>query len=459
MSKVDRRRVIPLTTAPITAGPVVYVMGRDQRVHDNWALLYAAEQAVERNVPLMVLFVAGPMFQNGTRRHNNWLVTSLQVVEEQLVEKEIPFYVMCGEWSSTVVEFCLEHSAGQVVFDFNPLEPVRTWREEAAAALPVLAEMVDARNIVPCWYVSQKTEFAAHTFRPKVQRLLKEFLIEFPTLSKPSVTYNGPAPTNDWSVIAAFRTVEVEAPLPDWITPGEAAAQQQLELFLDDRINDYDEKRNDPNESVVSNLSPYLRWGNISAQRVALAVESKQGTRHENKAAFLEELIVRRELADNYVYYTKDYDTLKGAHQWAQKTLHEHRDDEREYVYTMTEFEAGKTHDELWNAMQRQMVTEGKMHGWCRMYWAKKILEWTNTPEYAIAVALTLNDRYELDGRDSNGVVGVMWSIAGVHDRVWAERPVYGKIRYMNFNGAKRKFDVAAYVDKYGQKDNTLFDQ
>jgi deoxyribodipyrimidine photo-lyase len=344
-----------------------------------------------------------------------------------------------------------------VVFDFNPLQPVRSWRERAAAQLSVRAEVVDARNIVPCFIASDKTEFAAYTFRPKIHRRLPEFLTDFPALPTSLRPYTGDRATNDWEAIAGYRAVSVEAPLPDWITPGETAAHVMLHEFTTTRLPGYAHKRNDPNEAAVSQLSPYLRWGNISAQRVALTVTQTRGIAATDREAFLEELIVRRELSDNYVYYTKDHATLAGAHPWAQATLHEHRHDPREYIYSLADLEAGKTHDPLWNAMQRQMVEEGKMHGWCRMYWAKKILEWTDTPEQAITFALTLNDRYELDGRDSNGVVGVMWSIAGVHDRAWTERPIFGKIRYMNFNGAKRKFDVAAYIDRYAPSDHTLF--
>lgn len=457
-NSVDARRVLPLNDNPIGSGPVVYVMAREQRVADNWALLYAAQSAHERGEALLVLFAVGPMFNHGTRRHNDWMVASLKEVEQNLQAVNIPFYIICGEWAEVVCKFVVTHQVGQVIFDFNPLEPVRSWRAAAAERIPVSVTMVDARNCIPCWFASQKTEFAAHTFRPKVHKLLPEFLTEYPTIPNGANNYTGPKPNHDWDTVASFRDISIDAPLPDWIVPGEAAAQEMLETFLDGRINEYEAKRNDPNESVLSNLSPYLRWGNISAQRVALAVEAKRGTRRDDKEAFLEELIVRRELTDNYVYYTEDYDTPKGAHEWAQKTLTEHRDDTREYVYTMEQFEQAKTHDPLWNAMQTQMVREGKMHGWCRMYWAKKILEWTNTPEYAIEVALTLNDRYELDGRDSNGVVGVMWSIAGVHDRAWTERPVFGKIRYMNYNGAKRKFDVDAYVERYTGT-GALFDE
>lgn len=448
-SKVDRRRVQCLNECSIGVGPVVYVMAREQRVADNWALSYAAEQAQTRGVALLVLFAVGPMFNDGSRRHNQWMIASLQEVEKNLGKHNILLYVVCGEWQNVIPDFCNTHGVGQVVFDFNPLEPVRSWRRAVADTLSICVEVVDARNIIPCWVASPKAEFAAHTFRPKVHKVLEEFRQEFPVLKKPATAHTGPIPEHDWATISSFRDVSVEAPMPEWITPGEAAAHRVLEQFLADRINDYAAKRNDPNESVLSNLSPYLRWGNISAQRVALSVEAKRGTRREDKDAFLEELIVRRELTDNYVYYTDNYASLAGAHAWAQKTHAEHRDDEREHVYTFQEFEQAKTHDPLWNAMQIQMVREGKMHGWCRMYWAKKILEWTNTPEYAIEVALTLNDRYELDGRDSNGVVGVMWSIAGVHDRAWTERPVFGKVRYMNYNGAKRKFDVDAYVQRY----------
>ncbi len=219
-----------------------------------------------------------------------------------------------------------------------------------------------------------------------------------------------------------------------------------LRTFVDERLPRYAVERNDPTRHAQSDLSPYIRWGNISAQRIAHTVEYVTGVSGESKKAFLEELIVRRELAENFVYYTKGYDTLSGAHAWAQKSLNEHRGDLRAYVYSYDEFAAGKTHDALWNAAQREMVIRGKMHGFMRMYWAKKILEWTRSPEEAISIALRLNDTYELDGRDPNGVAGVMWSIAGVHDRAWFDRPVFGKIRYMNESGCRRKFDVDGYI-------------
>jgi deoxyribodipyrimidine photo-lyase len=166
----------------------------------------------------------------------------------------------------------------------------------------------------------------------------------------------------------------------------------------------------------------------------------------QSRETFLEELVVRRELSDNFCFYNSNYDNFRGFPEWARKTLDIHRGDAREYHYTAEQLECAETHDDLWNAAQTEMVKRGKMHGYMRMYWAKKILEWTESPEMAMEVAVYLNDRYELDGRDPNGYAGIAWSIGGVHDRAWNERPVFGKIRYMSYNGCKTKFNVKEYL-------------
>ena len=195
-------------------------------------------------------------------------------------------------------------------------------------------------------------------------------------------------------------------------------------------------------------MSPYFHFGHISTQRVALEIKNSS-LKNEDKNSFLEEMIVRRELSDNFCEYEPNYDYFEGFHSWAKKTLNEHRDDERDYLYPKEQFEEAKTHDPLWNAAQNQMREQGKMHGYMRMYWAKKILEWSPSPEIAMQIAIELNDKYELDGRDPNGYAGIAWSIGGVHDRAWFERPVYGKIRYMNYNGCKTKFNVNSYINIY----------
>ena len=166
------------------------------------------------------------------------------------------------------------------------------------------------------------------------------------------------------------------------------------------------------------------------------------------KNAFLEELIVRRELSDNFCYYNPDYDNIGGFPDWARKTHDKHRKDPRAVIYSRDQFEHAQTHDDLWNAAQMEMVKRGKMHGYMRMYWAKKILEWTQSPEIALETAIYLNDRYEIDGRDPNGYTGIAWSIGGVHDRAWSERSVFGKVRYMSYNGCKSKFNIKKYIER-----------
>jgi deoxyribodipyrimidine photo-lyase len=234
-----------------------------------------------------------------------------------------------------------------------------------------------------------------------------------------------------------------------WITPGEAAARAAVdgpEGFLSaKRLATYAAKRNDPAVAALSNLSPYLHYGHVAPQRVALEAAKHRAKHKDSVEGFLEELVVRRELADNFCEYAPNYDRLECAAQWAQDTLNVHRGDKRDPLYSREVLEAGRTADELWNACQLEMVHLGKMHGFMRMYWAKKILEWTESPEQAIDIAIYLNDKYELDGRDPNGYTGVMWSMVGVHDQGWGERAIFGKIRYMNYAGCKRKFDIAAY--------------
>jgi deoxyribodipyrimidine photo-lyase len=280
-----------------------------------------------------------------------------------------------------------------------------------------------------------------------VHRLLGEFLDEFPSLQQMppgnSAFWNAAA-KNDWP--AAERSPEADgAPQAERIIPGEAAAAMRLCNFLANKLTSYQSDRNDPNRDGQSGLSPYLHFGQISAQRVAL--EAARSMR--DAGAFLEELIVRKELSDNFCYYNQHYDDIEGFPAWARASLYEHEKDGREYLYSLEELEEARTHDELWNAAQQEMLLTGKMHGYMRMYWAKKILEWTASPAEAQAAAINLNDRYELDGRDPNGYAGIAWSLGGLHDRAWKERAIFGKVRYMSYNGAKRKFDVKAYINRW----------
>ena len=444
---VKRRRLRPLNQARPGPGPVVYWMSRDQRVRDNWALLYAQELALSLNRPLGVVFCLAPAFLGATLRQYGFLLKGLREVARDLENLHVPFFLLRGNPAREVVRFAESFSLGAVVADFSPLRLVRDWRDSAANHLKVSLEEVDAHNIVPCWVASSKAEYGAYTLRPKLKRLLREFLEEFPELTPHPLTWEGEHPTIPWEDLVSTLKIDLSVPEVSWLTPGEQAARARLEHFLARQLPFYADQRNDPTQDGQSDLSPYLHFGQLAPQRVALEVEDCEGN-DASRESFLEELIVRRELADNYCFYQPHYDTFAGFPAWAQKTLNEHRQDRREYLYSLDELESARTHDELWNAAQREMVQRGKMHGYLRMYWAKKILEWTASPEDAQAQAIYLNDKYELDGRDPNGYTGVAWSLGGVHDRAWRERPVFGKIRYMSYNGCRAKFDVQAYINQ-----------
>ena len=444
---MKQERVRTLKKGDIEDGPVIYWMSRDQRVQDNWALLYSQELAFKLKRPLGVVFCLVPHFLGATIRQYGFMLGGLKETEKNLMKKNIPFFLLKGSPEEEILKSLKRWKAGALVTDFDPLKVKRKWKEKVAASVNIPVHEVDAHNIVPCWRASPKQEFAAYTFRPKVKKVLPAYLDSIPSLRRHPISWKGDARKTDWDRARKGLRVDLSVKEVEWIKPGERAARNVLRHFVENKLSGYAERRNDPNKDALSNLSPYLHFGHISAHRVALEVR-KASASAADRAAFLEELIVRRELSDNYCFNNEYYDSFKGFPDWARKTLDEHRGDKREFVYTLKQFERGQTHDELWNAAQMEMVKTGKMFGYLRMYWAKKILEWTRNPEEALKIAIFLNDRYELDGRDPNGYTGIAWSIGGVHDRAWFPRPVFGKIRYMSFNGAKSKFDVKAYIER-----------
>jgi deoxyribodipyrimidine photo-lyase len=444
---VNRKRVRILKTGEKKAGPVVYWMSRDQRVKDNWALLFAQEVALAENVPLGVIFCLVPRFLDATMRQYGFMLKGLQAVERILGEKDVPFFLLTGSPAGEIPTFVKTHGVGTLITDFDPLRIKRKWKTAVAGRIDIPFYEVDVRNIVPCWTASPKQEYGAYTLRPKIKRALSEFLEDFPRLQAHPIPWKETTRKINW--MEAEKTLQVDLTVSevDWIQPGENAARKVLREFIRKKLPSYRVGRNDPTKDVTSNLSPYLHFGHICAQRIALEVR-KSGADKESREAFLEELIVRRELSDNFCFYNDHYDSFEGFPEWAKKTLNDHRKDRRQYLYSLEDFERGNTHDQLWNAAQREMVQRGKMHGYMRMYWGKKLLEWTRSPEEAIKIALYLNDRYELDGRETNGYAGIAWCIGGVHDRAWPGRPIFGKIRYMSYNGCKSKFDVMAYIKK-----------
>ncbi len=442
-----QERIQTLKEGEIRDGPVLYWMSRDQRIRDNWALLFAQQLALNLKRPLGVIFCVVPRFLGATLRQYGFMLKGLQEIEKDLIGKDIPFFLGLGFPAEEIPKVVGRWGAAALVTDFDPLKVKRSWKRKVVTKMDIPVYEVDAHNIIPCWTASPKQEFAAYTFRPKVKKLIQTYLETFRALKKHPSSWKGAGKNTDWD--RARKSIQVDRSVQEveWIEPGERAARQVLRHFLRNKLAGYAEKRNDPAQKALSTLSPFLHFGHISAQRVALEVR-KADAPAADKAAFLEELIVRRELSDNFCFYNKNYDRFEGFPDWAQRSLQEHRKDKRDFIYTRKQFELGKTHDELWNAAQMEMVKTGKMFGYLRMYWAKKILEWTKSPEDAMKIAIFLNDKYELDGRDPNGYTGIAWSIGGVHDRAWFPRPVFGKIRYMSYNGARSKFDVKAYVEK-----------
>nr|XP_040026520.1 CPD photolyase isoform X2 [Gasterosteus aculeatus aculeatus] len=434
---------------------VLYWMLRDHRVQDNWAMVHAQQLALREKLPLHVcVCLLVPQSELSTLRHYSFMLKGLEEVAKECKALDIQFHLLHGSAGEVLPGFVAEHSLGAVVTDFSPLREPLQWLEEVKATLPseIPLIQVDAHNIVPCWVTSPKLEYAARTIRGKITKLLPEFLTEFPLVEKHSYAATTTAKPVDWDKTLASLQVDRAVGDTEWAQPGTKGGLAMLESFIDVRLKLFDTKRNDPNAAALSQLSPWIRFGHLSAQRVATQVQSSGKSAGHSVASFIEELVVRRELTDNFCFYNKKYDSIQGAYEWAQKTLKDHAKDERPYLYARERLEKAETHDKLWNGAQYQMVTEGKMHGFLRMYWAKKILEWTSSPEEALSIALYLNDRYSLDGQDPNGFVGCMWSICGIHDQGWKEREVFGKIRYMNYKGCLRKFDVAAFERKYRPK-------
>lgn len=429
-------------------GPVLYWMSRDQRAVDNDALLFAGSLALERKAPLAVAFCLVDRFLGAAERQYGFMLRGLEEVKASLGKRGVPFFVLRGEPGEEIPRFAGEERVSAVVTDFDPLRIKRRWKEAVRAALDIPFYEVDAHNVVPCFAASPGQEYAARTFRPKIMRVLDDFLEEFPSPARHPFPWKG-RKESAWSAEELLAALPLDRGVREVrrIRPGTEAGMAALGEFVRERLESYPARRNDPAADGQSGLSPYLHFGQIAPRRVALEAADSAAS-PEAKRAFLEEAVVRRELSDNFCFFNDRHDSLDGAPGWARKTLDDHRKDRRSWNYGPERLERAETHDPLWNAAQMEMVKTGKMHGYLRMYWAKKILEWTATPEEALRIAIDLNDRYELDGRDPNGYTGCLWSIGGLHDRAWPSRPVFGNIRYMNDRGAARKFDVEAYIRK-----------
>ena len=426
---------------------VVYWMQRAQRAMDNPALDAAIDAANELGKPLVVFLGIVPFYPNANQRHYAFLLEGVAETA-RAVEARGATFVFRPHPHHQLVVLVREVAPALVIGDENPLREPERWRRLMAKRLHIPLVTIDADVVVPTSLFG-KEEYAARTIRPKIHRVLPSFLVPSrePKARKRLLASSLPRsfPTDPSPWMRSLPLDRSAGPVSG-ARGGTAAGLAELEDFLARRLRHYHERKNRPEfADGTSRLSAYLHFGHLGPRATALAVRKARAPKAA-KDAFLEELIVRRELAINFVARNPDYDRYAALPAWARRTLEEHLTDPRPYVYSEQALEQASTHDPLWNAAQKEMLATGRMHGYLRMYWAKKILEWTPHPEEALAIAIRLNDRYQLDGRDPNGYANIAWAIGGKHDRPWAPRRVFGTVRCMTYASTARKFDSAAYV-------------
>lgn len=451
---VQSERVKILNDKDVASGDyVVYWMQASVRVHYNHALEYAIHLSNKLKKPLIVYFGLTSNYPEANLRHYTFMLEGLLEILKSLQEMNIQLVVL--NQSPEIGALEMAENSSVMITDRGYLNIQRKWREYAASSLDCRLIQVESDVVVPVETASSKEEYSAATIRRKINQHLDKFMIPLKSHS----THKGPIqsphkssldmdlhslPVEDVKKVLNKLNIERGVDEVEYFQGGTSQAIKHLKEFLDHKLDRFGDLRNDPSQEYLSNMSPYLHFGQISPLYIALSVNA---TDSPGADAYLEELIIRRELSMNFVYHNPDYRNIYCLPDWAKKTLNEHANDPRPYIYSVDELEDAETHDPYWNAAQKEMVYTGKMHGYMRMYWGKKILEWVQQPQETYQIALYLNNKYELDGRDANGFTGVAWCF-GKHDRAWKERKVFGKVRYMNDKGLKRKFEIDNYLDR-----------
>jgi deoxyribodipyrimidine photo-lyase len=455
-------RIQVLKQAPVRrkGAYVLYWMQQSQRAAWNHALEYAVDQANAYSLPLVVGFGLTDAYPEANLRHYTFMLEGLAETGTALAERGIQLKVQKGHPPEVALD--LGRRAALIVCDMGYLRHQRQWRVQVAqnAGCPVI--QVEADGVVPVAAASNKAEYAARTIRPKLHRVLADFLmplsprdVRIPSLNRSLTgTETGTKSLDVQDPKTLLPTLSLDnrvSPVSRFFAGGTSHAKKRFQTFLANGLEKYDQNSNQPQTDDISHMGPYLHFGQISPLYLALAVMNVDRSLADARDAFMEQLIIRRELAVNFVYYTPDYDQFDVIPGWAKKTLADHEKDPRQFIYTADELAQANTHDPYWNAAMREMTHTGFMHNYMRMYWGKKILEWSPTPKQAYETTLALNNRYFLDGRDPNSYTGVAW-LYGIHDRAWAERAIFGKVRYMAASGLERKCDIHAYVEKIKQR-------
>lgn len=420
---------------------IFYWMQSAQRTLDNHALEFAIRVANQLECPLHVGFVLMPEFPNANKRHFTFMLEGLREVAIALHDIGAKFELVIGNPEKELLRWTAEAKA--VVFDAGYGTFERAIKKLLIDNIDKDVFVVDTNLVVPLHIAYPKEAYAAYAIRPSIMRKLDAFLHGTENL-KVNVRCGGsPFVIDIVALLSSSLSSLQDVPASPLFEGGQSIALMKLALFLEDKLQHYERDASDPGKNVCSFLSPYLHFGQISPVTIARRAR-ETGLPCDG---FIEQLIVRRELAFNYIHYAGNaYKDLKVTlPSWAFETLQAHRNDFRENIYDLDTLERGETHDSYWNAAQKEMVLTGYMHGTMRMYWGKKVIEWTDSPENALNILLYLNDKYELDGRDPNGYAGILWCF-GKHDRPWRERPIFGKVRYMNAAGLTRKYDMNDYL-------------
>ncbi len=440
---------------------VLYWSQMNRRADSNHALLHAAEVANERQLPLLFYEGLTCTYREANDRLHTFVLEGVEETERRLAKLGIGyvFYLRRRKSDPNDVLYRLAERAAAVITDDYPTFIAAGHNARVPQKLDVAYTAVDSSCIVPMSKF-EKREYAAYTIRPKIRRMLPDYFKPAEPV-RVKRKWRGKIPAFHTHVTAAgipalVASCEIDRHVPPSVSfeGGRLAAERHLDFFLEDKLRRYARERNEPSRHATSGLSPYLHFGPVSSLEVALRARDYAQEHRLIADEFLEELIVRRELAFNFARFTENVESLEALPQWCLNTMAKHGGDPRDPSYTGEQMERAETYDALWNATQKELLLRGKIHGYYRMYWGKKIIEWSPTYADALEIMIHLHDRYALDGRDPNTYTNILWCF-GLHDRPWGERPIFGQLRYMSLDGMKRKTDINAYIEEIAEIERT----
>ncbi|CCU55937.1 DNA photolyase [Choristoneura rosaceana entomopoxvirus 'L'] len=438
-SEYFKDRVIQYKNIDTDNKNVLYLAYRDLRVYDNWSFLFSQNLSQLNNSAMFMLYIVNKNNCINTRQYK-FLYESLPELDSQCKKYNVAFHLLLYN-NNILSNFIKKYKIGHVIIEQMPLDFHKKYYKDPLDNLNVNVYIVDSHNIIPVWITSDKQEYSARTIRNKINKIKNNYLIEFPITKINKITpifitnnFNI-IPHNDNSVTNIYK-----------IIGGYTNGNSRMIDFLHNKINTYKDKKNNSNYNNTSILSPWLHCGIISSQRCVL--EALKLKTNESIESFIEEIFIRKELSDNFCYYNNKYKLLESCPNWAITTLDMHKNDKKTNLFSIRDLEYGKTDNKLWNYCQYYLLKFGYLNGYMRMFWAKKLLEWTISPQDAIDKAIYLNDKYFFDGCDPMGYVNILWCIGGLHDRAFKERQIYGKIRYMSQKLMYKKLNLNDFYSK-----------